>query len=95
LSAIQRRPLVWFFALAYAFCWIQAASAALGLINQVPSVLLHFVGGLGPIVSANRVARDTIDPGMRTFGRYWDVALVRALSGRSGSASEPTDEAAR
>lgn len=52
---MRRYPLAWFFTLAYTFSWavwIPAAAASLGLVGSVPSVQLHFLGGLGPMASS-------------------------------------------
>jgi len=52
---IPARPLVWFFALAYAISWafwLPAVLASVGWIGPVPSRHLHLAGGLGPMVSA-------------------------------------------
>ena len=53
--SIRDRPLVWFFALAYAISWafwLPAVLASVGWIGPVPSRHLHLAGGLGPMISA-------------------------------------------
>jgi uncharacterized protein len=74
---MRRHPLPWFFFIAFAFswaCWLPAAAAGLGWIGPVPSLTLHFLGGLGPMVSALVVT-----------ARSADADAVRRLAARSRS----------
>jgi membrane protease YdiL (CAAX protease family) len=62
---MRRHPLRWFFLIAFAFSWafwLPAAAAALGWIDPVPALTLHFLGGLGPMVSAIVVTASSAGP---------------------------------
>lgn len=86
VNCIRRYQLAWFFLLAYVVSWafwIPAAAASLGLIGAVPTVLLHYLGGLGPMVSALVIAaivrgKDESDDfvGRMTHGGAWIILAI-------------------
>lgn len=77
MKSVRRHPLAWFFALAYAFSWLfwlPASAAAVQWIDPVPSTLLHFVGGSGPMISAVLVSTLTND--RPALDRLWNRSVT-------------------
>jgi uncharacterized protein len=69
MKVVHEHPLPSFFAAAYAISWVfwlPAVAASVGWIPSVPSALLHFAGGLGPLSSAILVTRMTGDRAVLT-----------------------------
>ena len=88
---IRNRPLLWFFALAYAVSWtfwLPAVAASVGWIGPVPSRHLHLAGGLGPMLAA-MIVTSLADgqPGLArlamrcTVGGVWIIVAILIPAG--------------